>query len=298
MTNVSRPAKGLFAAMVLCAVAAFGLMALRLDSAGADAAEKPCNRIYGTVFQDTNVNGNLDVGEPGILNATLRLYNLSDVLLQTTSSNSVGYFEFSGVGAGDFEVRETNAATHPGHSTPNIVQVFFGTTCFDSDSESETDFNPVSITAADRVRIAAIIGSPQTATMKFGDLLPPPPAQTQSVPNLPAVTPVPTKTATATATATASATATATATNPATATASPTSAATATATPTSGVGGVGGTGPGSTGGAQPTPKAPTAGSGLTAEPANPLFWVIILLGASVLCGTAGAGMIASGYRRK
>jgi hypothetical protein len=61
----------------------------------------PCNGAIGDfVWWDQNGNGIQDAGEPGIANVTVSLYNSQMTLLNATTTNSVGYYQFTGLCAG------------------------------------------------------------------------------------------------------------------------------------------------------------------------------------------------------
>jgi uncharacterized repeat protein (TIGR01451 family) len=56
------------------------------------------------VWSDTNANGVQDAGEPGIENVTVSLYDSSDNLLGTISTNSSGFYLFQNLVPGDYYV--------------------------------------------------------------------------------------------------------------------------------------------------------------------------------------------------
>ena len=62
--------------------------------------------LSGEVFTDTNDNGTLDSGEPGIAGWTVDLLNSSAQVVAATTTDSHGDFAFAGVGPGTFTVKE------------------------------------------------------------------------------------------------------------------------------------------------------------------------------------------------
>ena len=71
----------------------------------------PCNGAIGDfVWWDQNGNGIQDAGEPGIANVTVSLYNSQMTLLNATTTNSVGYYQFTGLCAGTYIVQVTPPA--------------------------------------------------------------------------------------------------------------------------------------------------------------------------------------------
>jgi hypothetical protein len=54
-------------------------------------------RIYGTVFNDQNTNGNLDGNEPGISGINLRLETLGGQIVAQTQSDASGHYAFEGL---------------------------------------------------------------------------------------------------------------------------------------------------------------------------------------------------------
>ena len=67
--------------------------------------------ILGTVFEDGDGNGLwAPPGEPGISGVTLALYDVSDVLLATTTADADGNYSFPGLRDGTYTVRVTDTA--------------------------------------------------------------------------------------------------------------------------------------------------------------------------------------------
>ncbi len=65
-------------------------------------------RLGDRVWYDANRNGVQDAGEPGIPNVTLELYSgslCSGTRLQTTTTNSTGIYEFTGLSSGTYSVK-------------------------------------------------------------------------------------------------------------------------------------------------------------------------------------------------
>src|SRR5439155_16182588 len=61
------------------------------------------------VWNDLNANGVQDAGEPGILNATVKLYR-SNTLVGTTLTNASGFYSFTGLMPGSYSVTFTAPA--------------------------------------------------------------------------------------------------------------------------------------------------------------------------------------------
>ncbi|MGD0831870.1 MAG: SdrD B-like domain-containing protein, partial [Terracidiphilus sp.] len=92
----------------------------------------PCNGIIGDfVWHDLNQNGIQDSGEPGISGVTLDLYDSTHTLIQTAITNGTGYYQFSGLCAGTYEV-DVVGSTLPPNFTPTISQAPGSTTANDS----------------------------------------------------------------------------------------------------------------------------------------------------------------------
>jgi choice-of-anchor A domain-containing protein/uncharacterized repeat protein (TIGR01451 family) len=70
---------------------------------------KACNTYYASVgdlvWNDANQNGIQDAGEAGIPNVTVKLYNSSDNLINTTTTNSSGSYSFTNLSAGSYYVK-------------------------------------------------------------------------------------------------------------------------------------------------------------------------------------------------
>jgi uncharacterized repeat protein (TIGR01451 family) len=67
--------------------------------------------ISGTVFDDLDGDGSLDVGEPGLSGVTVRLYDvLFAMLYGTTTTDINGYYAFTALLPGNYGVRETDPA--------------------------------------------------------------------------------------------------------------------------------------------------------------------------------------------
>ncbi len=61
-------------------------------------------RITGLVWEDFNVDGIMDDNEEKISNVTLKLYDSSDKLIQSTTPNENGRYTFSGILTGDYYI--------------------------------------------------------------------------------------------------------------------------------------------------------------------------------------------------
>ena len=67
-------------------------------------------RIAGTVHEDTNNDGVLTSGEPGIKTVTIELVNAANVVVATTTTAADGTYEFVGFAPGTYTVREVQPA--------------------------------------------------------------------------------------------------------------------------------------------------------------------------------------------
>ena len=73
-------------------------------------ATASAHHLGDLVWQDTNNNGRVDLGEPGIPNVTLELRNPAGGLLGTTTTDANGIYGFFDLAPGEFVVRIPNAA--------------------------------------------------------------------------------------------------------------------------------------------------------------------------------------------
>lgn len=62
----------------------------------------PPKTLEGSVWYDSNKNGIQNTGEPPINAVTVRLYTSGNTLVNTTSTNSLGFYSFRGVGPGEY----------------------------------------------------------------------------------------------------------------------------------------------------------------------------------------------------
>ncbi|WP_161604659.1 SdrD B-like domain-containing protein [Roseiconus nitratireducens] len=70
--------------------------------------------ISGTLFDDVNGNDQVDVGEPRISGAQVRLENVSGGVVDTATTNSDGLYSFPRVTAGNYVVRQLSQTTSGG----------------------------------------------------------------------------------------------------------------------------------------------------------------------------------------
>ena len=68
--------------------------------------------ISNFVWEDVNFNGLQDIGEPGIDNITINLYDSSNTFLATTTSNASGFYSFTGLTPGDYYLELELPGTH------------------------------------------------------------------------------------------------------------------------------------------------------------------------------------------
>jgi uncharacterized repeat protein (TIGR01451 family) len=72
---------------------------------------QPCTgKIGDFVWNDLDADGIQDKGEPGIAGVTVQLKNSGGTVIQTTTTNSTGYYLFTGVCAGTYKVVVTKPA--------------------------------------------------------------------------------------------------------------------------------------------------------------------------------------------
>lgn len=103
----------------------------------------PANGVIGDyIWNDSDRDGNQDSGEAGINNVTVELYDANGVLLATTTtaidpnSGTGGFYEFTGLLAGSYEVRVVESTLPAG---------FVPTTAMASGSESDSNGNPANV---------------------------------------------------------------------------------------------------------------------------------------------------------
>lgn len=80
--------------------------------------------VSGVVFDDTDGNGVYNVTESPLPNVTIRLLQ-NNVAIATTTTDSTGYFLFTGVISGSYTVEQTDLAGFVS-TTPNLVPVSVG----------------------------------------------------------------------------------------------------------------------------------------------------------------------------
>lgn len=74
----------------------------------------PLVSVGNLVWEDRNNNGLVDAGEPGLPDIPVRLYDLTDTLLMTTTTDANGNYRFSGLLPGDYIVE---IVVPPGYSS-------------------------------------------------------------------------------------------------------------------------------------------------------------------------------------
>jgi hypothetical protein len=75
--------------------------------------------LEGLVWNDKNANGLQDTGEPGMNNIIVHLYQQNNFLINTTSTNSKGYYHFNKLATGSYYLQVT-LPTHYRFSPQNI----------------------------------------------------------------------------------------------------------------------------------------------------------------------------------
>lgn len=82
-----------------------------------------CNNIGDFVWLDTNSNGLQDTGENGINNVTVQLSTSTGTPICTTSTNSNGYYQFTGLTPGTYQVSIPSGQTPLAGYTPSPTNV-------------------------------------------------------------------------------------------------------------------------------------------------------------------------------
>ena len=67
--------------------------------------------VSGYVFNDLNLDGNRDPGEPAIANVPVTLRNNAGVAITTVNTDALGYYEFTNLPAGSYRITEANLPT-------------------------------------------------------------------------------------------------------------------------------------------------------------------------------------------
>jgi Ca2+-binding RTX toxin-like protein len=87
--------------------------------------------ISGTVFNDVNGNGARDAGEPGLQNRVVYIDSNKDGILDnnepSTITDAAGYWQFTGLSAGTYRIREQNVAGVR-HTDPNASTNYYDAT--------------------------------------------------------------------------------------------------------------------------------------------------------------------------
>jgi hypothetical protein len=123
-------------------------------------------QIGDFVWNDYNRNGIQDVGEPGIPNVTVNLYDAGLVLQKTTTTNALGIYGFSGLCAGTYQVG-VDASTLPAGYTPAPTSAPGSTTTTDSNGSPA----PVTLSQDDSVDTSIDFGYLQPCTGTIGDFV-------------------------------------------------------------------------------------------------------------------------------
>jgi len=87
-----------------------------------DFCEHEPSRVSGYVYHDRNDNGLREAGEQAIAGVTITLRNQSGHVLETTVTDATGYYEFTGLLAGTYQLVETQPTSWlDGQDTPGSV---------------------------------------------------------------------------------------------------------------------------------------------------------------------------------
>lgn len=81
--------------------------------------------ISGKVWNDANNNGSINVGEPGLANATVKLRagSCGSAVIASTTTGSSGNYSFTGLAAGTYCVTATGSGSKTANTTPDSVTV-------------------------------------------------------------------------------------------------------------------------------------------------------------------------------
>ena len=82
--------------------------------------------IFGHVWNDVDKDTIWDTGETPISGITVYLYNSDQILIAATTTDSNGYYNFTGLSAGNYLVLEVNGNVYPDSSTSNSKWVIAG----------------------------------------------------------------------------------------------------------------------------------------------------------------------------
>ncbi|HOV47861.1 MAG TPA: SdrD B-like domain-containing protein [Anaerolineae bacterium] len=113
-------------------------------------------KIGDTIFRDWNGNGSQDAGEEGIAGVTVKLYDNSNNLLATTTTDSNGNYYFPGLVAGTYVVEVNNGAALPG-------------TTQTGDPDATLDNRHTVTLVTDQQYLTADFGYKPTGTASIGD---------------------------------------------------------------------------------------------------------------------------------
>jgi uncharacterized repeat protein (TIGR01451 family) len=112
------------------------------------------------VWKDLNANGIQDIGEPGLADVTVELHNMTDALVDTTTTDSGGYYMFYDVAPGNYYVKFIKPAGW------NFSPAFQGDNAdFDSDAYPNTGKTPEITITSGQNQLNWDAGLYQNATM-------------------------------------------------------------------------------------------------------------------------------------
>ena len=87
-----------------------------------DFCEHEPAALSGYVYHDVNDNGLKESGEEAIAGVTVTLYSLTGEVVAVTTTNSLGWYQFTGLSAGGFRVVESQPANWlDGQDTPGTI---------------------------------------------------------------------------------------------------------------------------------------------------------------------------------
>lgn len=78
--------------------------------------------ISGYVYVDANKNGIRDVGEAPIANVVIKLYDSNGAIINSTTTNTSGYYEFTGLIPGIYTLEEIDPPLYRS-TTPNYINI-------------------------------------------------------------------------------------------------------------------------------------------------------------------------------
>jgi Ca2+-binding RTX toxin-like protein len=108
--------------------------------------------LQGIAFYDTNGNNRYDVGEAPKVGATIELHDSAGVFIRSTTTNSNGYYQFTGLSVDPigttYQLVEPSTAAYSSHGTQILSQL---------DSASALSNNTIKVTLVDPNSVQALV---------------------------------------------------------------------------------------------------------------------------------------------